>query len=187
MKTLHQIREDLRAIRFYYEKKSDLERGAKHIGESAVVQLVENTMPPFVTLPSAYMICTYVFTSITTRKPSLRRTRNALRNISADCISSYASIYSRLWERRKAKVRNHHSIPKIINVAINIYRTKHYIVKQHLYFMLEEGEHAVFGSDDVYYPRTPQRDREYDKKYENSLLPKGQRIHTNGYTRYYVE
>ena len=30
--------------------------------------------------------------------------------------------------------------------------------------MLEEGEHAVFGSDDVYYPRTPQRDREYDKK-----------------------
>ena len=41
MKTLHQIREDLRAIRFYYEKKSDLERGAKHIGESAVVQLVE--------------------------------------------------------------------------------------------------------------------------------------------------
>ena len=41
MKTLHQIREDLRAIRFYYEKKSDLERGTKHIGESAVVQLVE--------------------------------------------------------------------------------------------------------------------------------------------------
>lgn len=81
MKTLHQIREDLRAIRFYYEKKSDLERGAKHIGESAVVQLVENTMPPFVTLPSAYMICTYVFTSIITRKPSLRRTKNARPNI----------------------------------------------------------------------------------------------------------
>ena len=84
-------------------------------------------------------------------------------------------------------MRNHHSIPKIINVAINIYRTKHYIVKQHLYFMLEEGEHVVFGSDDVYYPRTPQRDREYDKKYENSLLPNGQRIRINGYTRYYVK
>ena len=84
-------------------------------------------------------------------------------------------------------MRNHHSIPKIINVAINIYRTKRYIVKQYLYFMLEEGEHAIFGSDDVYYPRTPQRDREYDKKYENSLLPNGQRIRINGYTRYYVK
>ena len=83
-------------------------------------------------------------------------------------------------------MRNH-SMPEFINVAVNIYRTKHYIVKQHIYFMLEQGEHAVFGSDDVYYPRTPQRDREYDRKYKKSLLPNGQRIHTNVYTRYYVE
>ena len=41
MKTLNQIREDLRAIRYYYEQKEQLERGAKHIGESAVVQMVE--------------------------------------------------------------------------------------------------------------------------------------------------
>ena len=41
MKTLHQIREDLKAIRFYYEKQTDLEKGAKHIGESAVVKMVE--------------------------------------------------------------------------------------------------------------------------------------------------
>ena len=83
-------------------------------------------------------------------------------------------------------MRNH-SMPEFINVAVNTYRTKHYIVIQHIYFMLEKGEHTVFGSDDVYYPRTPQRDREYDRKYKNSLLPNGQRIHTNGYTRYYVE
>ena len=38
------------------------------------------------------------------------------------------------------------SMPEFINVAVNTYRTKHYIVKQHIYFMLEKGEHAVFGS-----------------------------------------
>jgi len=41
MKTLNQIREDLRVIRYYYEQKEQLERGAKSIGVSAVVQMVE--------------------------------------------------------------------------------------------------------------------------------------------------
>lgn len=51
-------------------------------------------------------------------------------------------------------MRNHHSIPKIINVAINIYRTKHYIVYSrglYQYFIsdiLDDDIVCVTGTDE---------------------------------------
>ena len=41
MKTLAQIREDLRAIRFYYSKQKDIERASKSVGTSTVLNMVE--------------------------------------------------------------------------------------------------------------------------------------------------
>lgn len=40
MKTLTEIREDLRAIRFYYANQKDIERHKKYVGENAVLQIV---------------------------------------------------------------------------------------------------------------------------------------------------
>ena len=84
-------------------------------------------------------------------------------------------------------MRKNQSEPRFINAAVNTYRTKHYIVKQLIYFSVEKDGHIFMGSDDVYYPRTPKRDKAYKERYGKSLLPEGQRIHTSVYTGYYVE
>lgn len=41
MKTMTQIREDLRAIRFYYSRQKDLDHASKPVGTSAVQNMVE--------------------------------------------------------------------------------------------------------------------------------------------------
>ena len=76
-------------------------------------------------------------------------------------------------------------LPDFLIDATNIYRTKHFIVKQQLIFnncgMC--GTHTV--SNDTYYARTEERDLAFDALFEDSVFPEGKRLPTMSYMRSY--
>ncbi len=71
--------------------------------------------------------------------------------------------------------------------ADNVYRTKHYIVKQVLVLQENPVENNCVISYDTYYRRSVQRDLSYTVTYQDKANIDGKRLPSTLYTRTYVE
>ena len=71
--------------------------------------------------------------------------------------------------------------------ATNVYRTRKYIVKQCIAIMTHDEFDNVVSSQDTYYKRTRTRDKQYDEKFGTKYNARGKRLHTNMFTRTYVD
>lgn len=77
---------------------------------------------------------------------------------------------------------------ELLKNATNIYRTENYIVKQQISVSNVVDGNTVMISDDIFYFRTPVRDRMFEKIFESSRRNlNGKRIKTALQTRQYVE
>ena len=69
--------------------------------------------------------------------------------------------------------------------ASNVYRTRHFIVRQRLGLLYNDEESNQLISRDTYYSRTPERDAEYEYRFRNRIKIDGKRISTNVTVREY--
>ncbi len=68
----------------------------------------------------------------------------------------------------------------------NVYRTKHYIVAQHISLAYDEAAGAVSVSEDYYYERNTARDDDFDYLLMDMRVAEGRRVPTQSYVRTYV-
>lgn len=69
--------------------------------------------------------------------------------------------------------------------ASNVYRTRHFIVRQRLGLLYNDEESNQLISRDTYYARTPERDAEYEIRFHKRIKIDGKRIPTNVTVREY--
>ena len=75
---------------------------------------------------------------------------------------------------------------KIIKKASNVYRTKYFIVAQIITFEVgSQGDTRLF-SNDIYFPRTKQLDKDFESEFDARKFLDGKRIHTTVYVRHYA-
>ena len=74
-----------------------------------------------------------------------------------------------------------------LELASNAYRTKNYIVTQRIAFRQTETDGSMIMSMEVFYKRNQERDKIYEKVFENRVKVDGRRLHTTMYTRSYVK
>lgn len=77
--------------------------------------------------------------------------------------------------------------PYFCQGADNVYRTKHYIVKQQLIIRVGRGEENAIISTDTYYLRNRKRDKLYELWYQERDRLDGKRIMTALHTRRYID
>lgn len=77
-------------------------------------------------------------------------------------------------------------IPKFVDGATNVYRTKGYIVNQVLSFEEDENGNGFVFSRDIYYRRTPVRDRQFERWFSERQYTDGTRFPCQAYSRRYV-
>lgn len=78
-------------------------------------------------------------------------------------------------------------IPAFAVTASNVYRTKHFIVRQRLAYNASNLFGGLLCSHDTYYVRTRNRDREYEGYFSDRLDLDGKRIPALMYTREYFD
>jgi len=78
-------------------------------------------------------------------------------------------------------------LPEFAVGAINVYRTKYFIVKQSVSVNCDEFEGNSVISHDTYYMRTRKRDAEYEQLFGARRNLNGKRLPTTMYTRRYVD
>ena len=78
-------------------------------------------------------------------------------------------------------------IPAYLQDADNVYRTRHFIVKQVLGIHESEEENNQVISVDTYYRRTPKRDLAYNLAYQDKVNLEGKRLPSTMYTRTYID
>lgn len=71
--------------------------------------------------------------------------------------------------------------------AINMYRTRKYIVTQDIYLNECVDGSSVLFSKDTYYLRNKKLDKQYEAQFKDREYINGKRIHTTMYTRKYFE
>ena len=71
--------------------------------------------------------------------------------------------------------------------ATNVYRTKHYIVKQILNYEEHVKLDNIIISQDTFYKRTKARDKKYNQIFSCKVNLNGKRIKTASSSRKYVE
>ena len=71
--------------------------------------------------------------------------------------------------------------------ASNVYRTRHFIVRQRLGLLYNDEESNQLISRDTYYARTPERDAEYEIRFHKRIRIDGKRIPTNVTVREYKQ
>ena len=71
--------------------------------------------------------------------------------------------------------------------ASNVYRTRHFIVRQRLGLLYNDEESNQLISRDTYYSRTPERDAEYEIRFKKRIKIDGKRIRTNVIVREYKQ
>ena len=77
------------------------------------------------------------------------------------------------------------SVPDFCKDAVNVYRTKRYIVKQDISVKeTGNGERIIFSSD-VFYERTKNRDYQYEHIFADRKYINGKRLPSTSYTRRY--
>lgn len=78
-------------------------------------------------------------------------------------------------------------IPIYLQDADNVYRTRHFIVKQVLCIQESTEENNQVISIDTYYRRTPKRDLAYNLAYQDKANLEGKRLPSTMYTRTYID
>lgn len=73
------------------------------------------------------------------------------------------------------------------SIMDNAYRTKNYLVSQHIEIKHDKEEHTVLCSYDTFYKRNPKRDANYEKFFKNRLNLDGKRVRVAMSTRTYIE
>lgn len=71
--------------------------------------------------------------------------------------------------------------------AINVYRTRKYIVTQDIYLNECADGSSVLFSKDTYYLRNKKLDKQYEAQFKDREYINGKRVHTTMYTRKYFE
>lgn len=79
------------------------------------------------------------------------------------------------------------TIPNFLQGADNVYRTKHYIVKQRIGVKTDLKENNVMFSHDTYYLRTKERDILYLCIFKDRKNKDGKRLPTTMFARTYVD
>ena len=69
----------------------------------------------------------------------------------------------------------------------NVYRTKKHIVSQHIEVEDDDEEGTHLCSYDMFYPRTPERDKLYEGRYGLRMNIDGRRIRATKYARTYAK
>lgn len=77
--------------------------------------------------------------------------------------------------------------PDFMVDAMNVYRTRDYIVKQVVCIKHSETEDTVVLSHDTFYRRTKRRDREYENIFWERKNIDGKRIPCTMYARTYID
>lgn len=77
---------------------------------------------------------------------------------------------------------------EFVQGADNFYRTKRYIVKQHISICVSQDAISMLMSEDTYYLRTDKRDKEYETLcgFRGKKID-GKRIRSATYTRRYID
>ena len=79
------------------------------------------------------------------------------------------------------------NLREILNSAMNVYRTKEYIVKQNIVIEYDLQGNSRIHSDDTYILRNKKLDKEYDSMFSSREFVKGKRIHSTTYIRTYFK
>lgn len=79
------------------------------------------------------------------------------------------------------------SLYKLLNDATNVYRTKHFIIKQVVVIDCHDEIDSGIFSQDTFIKRNKSRDKEYEKLYEQRMNINGKRMPTNMCARRYVD
>lgn len=77
--------------------------------------------------------------------------------------------------------------PEFLLDADNVYRTKHFIVKQVIEIVENDIEDNGIISHDIYYRRTTARDLAYNMAFMDKVKINGKRLPSTQYTRRYIE
>ena len=79
------------------------------------------------------------------------------------------------------------SIPEFCEDAVNVYRTKRYIVKQDISVEMTDSGDTIIFSNDVFYERTKIRDKQYEHIFAERKNMNGKRLPSTSYTRKYIK
>lgn len=77
-------------------------------------------------------------------------------------------------------------LSNLLNDAVNVYRTRKYIVKQILVIRESPTEQNILFSEDTFYKRTKMRDKEYNIIFKDKDNLDGKRLPSTSYSRRYV-
>lgn len=77
--------------------------------------------------------------------------------------------------------------PDFMEDAMNVYRTRDYIVKQVVCVKYSSVEYNLVLSHDTFYRRTKKRDREYERIFGDRKHIDGKRIPSTMYARTYID
>jgi hypothetical protein len=78
-------------------------------------------------------------------------------------------------------------VPDFMIDATNVYRTKNYIVKQHLYINCDNDGRDILSSNDTFYLRNKKVDKLYEMIFSDRKCINGKRIHSTSYQRKYID
>lgn len=78
-------------------------------------------------------------------------------------------------------------VPDFMVDAMNVYRTRDFIVKQVIGIKYSDVENIAVISNDTFYRRTKKRDREYERVFWERKYINGKRIPSTMYARTYVD
>ena len=78
-------------------------------------------------------------------------------------------------------------VPDFVVDAMNVYRTRDFIVKQVIGIKYSDVENIAVISNDTFYRRTKKRDREYERIFWERKQINGKRIPSTMYARTYVD
>ena len=78
-------------------------------------------------------------------------------------------------------------VPDFMVDAMNVYRTRDFIVKQVIGIKYSDVENIAVISNDTLYRRTKKRDREYERIFWERKQINGKRIPSTMYARTYVD
>lgn len=76
--------------------------------------------------------------------------------------------------------------PDFLVNANNVYRTRHYIIKQTISVSTDNYGNTNIYSDDVYYLRNKNLDKRFNECFADRILLNGKRLHTTTHTKRYV-
>ncbi len=77
------------------------------------------------------------------------------------------------------------TIPNFKYMAVNVYRTRHFIVQQRLFVLYDKKEANALISRDTYFKRNKRRDAMYEILYTERENVDGKRLPSTTYIREY--